>query len=165
MFSRISEFQTKKYEENLNRLEKYFTNADIKELVKYIVDYGSNQSYSTCKSEDDEIAKQIIQFIWEISKIDLSNISNPYHFELNWTSELRSFIGNYILDDFAFDFKINDGGFFTFSHAKDDGRWLQNPRILIEAAKINVLVNKKDPKEKINYDAIFSLIKKGRCNE
>jgi len=65
------------------------------------------------------------------------NIANSIHFDTSWANKLSSFIGNYILDDAAFDFEQEDGRPFNFKPSGDDGRWLQNPKILVEAAKAN----------------------------
>jgi hypothetical protein len=121
--------------------------SDIKEFVSYIVEYSDRMAYSNNDSPTTRIGRELIQFIWQITNIDLSSMANKYHFSPSWASELNSFIANYFLDDSAFDFTQEYGGVFKFKYAGDDGRWLQNPLILIEAAKANRLYyDALDPK-------------------
>lgn len=109
----------------------------VAEMVRYIIAYSDQMAY--CGGDEDaKIGRQIIQHIWEICGIDLSSMGNEFHFSPDWARELNYFIGNYVYDDAAFDFDISDhGGTIDFKGADYKGRWLQNPMIIVEAAKAN----------------------------
>ena len=109
----------------------------VAEMVRYILAYSDQMAY--CGGDDDaRIGRQIIQHIWEINGTDLSSLGNSIHFDPSWAHTLNSFIGNFVYDDAAFDFEINDSnGTIKFKYAGDDGRWFQNPMIIVEAAKAN----------------------------
>lgn len=109
----------------------------VKEMVRYILAFSDEMAYATQGSVESRIGRDIIQIIWEISKIDLSNMGNSYHFSPSWASRLNSFISNYIYDDSAFDVVQNDfNGVFQFKPAGDEG-WYQDPMIIVEAAIAN----------------------------
>jgi hypothetical protein len=147
---------------------------DIKEFVRYIIAYSDEMAYSTDGSVDSDIGRELIQFIWQITKIDLSSMANSYHFNPSWAAELNSFIGNYFLDDSAFDFTQKNRGVFEFVYAGDGIRWLQDPKILIEAAKANrafydhmderkmgreqMQKNFRDPNVKVDDSKVFELL-------
>lgn len=118
---------------------------NIAEMVRYIVAYSDEMAYCDDGSDDAKIGREIIHYIWQISKYDLSNIANSYHFSSAWAYDLNHFIGNWILDDFAFDFKQGFQGQYEFFTATDDSRWFQDPRFLIEAAKATIDWQNKDP--------------------
>ena len=110
----------------------------VAELVKYIIAYSDEMAYSSNDaSEDAELGRAICQHLWEISGMDFSNMANRFHFDPGWVRELNSFIGNYIYDDAAFDFEVERNGTVHFKPAGNDGRWLQNPLIIVEAARAN----------------------------
>jgi len=116
----------------------------VAEMVRYIVAYSDQMAYSRPGDEDAQIGRGIIQHIWEICGIDLSNMANSSHFSPNWASNLNFFIGNFIYDDSGFDFEVSDfNGTVNFKAAGDAGRWLQRPEIIIEAAKANRAYYKK----------------------
>lgn len=109
----------------------------VAEMVRYILAYSDQMAYCG-GNEDARIGRQIIQHIWEICKIDLSNMGNEFHFSPSWASNLNFFIGNYVYDDSGFDFEVSDfNGTIDFKGADDSGRWLQNPAVIVEAAKAN----------------------------
>ena len=109
-------------------------------MVGYIIAYSDQMAY--CGGDRDaRIGRQIIQHIWEISKVELSSIANEYHFNPGWAQDLCGFIGTYFIDDSAFDLVIEPNRVkFMAAKYDDDGqhRWFQNPRIITEAAKASV---------------------------
>jgi hypothetical protein len=115
----------------------------VAEMVRYILAYSDQMAY--CGGDEDaKIGRQIIQHIWEICKIDLSNMGNSIHFSPSWASNLNFFIGNYVYDDSGFDFEVSDfNGTIDFKPAGDSGRWMQNPMVIVEAAKANCAYYKK----------------------
>lgn len=149
MFETITKKSHEYLDAQIQDLEKKCNDyPDIKEFVRYIIAYSDEMAYGSEGSLDSDIGDELIQFIWQITKVDLSNIANSYHFSPSWAAELNSFIGNYFLDDAAFDFTQNRRGVFEFSYAGDEGRWLQNPRVLIESAKANrAYYDLKDPRK------------------
>jgi hypothetical protein len=103
-------------------------------MMRYILAYSDQMAY--CGGDSDaKIGREIIQMIWQISGMDFSNMGNSYHYNPGWVSEMNSFIGNYIYDDSGFDFEFDRT--FEFKPAGDNGRWLQNPLVIVEAAKAN----------------------------
>lgn len=112
-------------------------NPGIAEMVRYILAYSDQMAY--CGGDEDaKVGRQIIQHIWEICGIDLSNMGNSYHFSSDWAQQLNFFIGNYVYDDSGFDFDVSEfNGTIDFKGADYSGRWLQNPMVIVEAAKAN----------------------------
>ena len=138
MFEKITEVSHQFLQSQIDELR---TTCDkdprVAEMVRYIIAYSDQMAYSN-GDEDAEIGRQIIQHIWEINGGDLSNIGNKYHFNPSWAYELNSFIGNFVYDDSGFDFEVTDfNGTIEFKYAGDDDRWLQNPSVIVEAAKAN----------------------------
>ncbi len=87
------------------------------------------------------MGRELIGFIWQISRVDLSSMANSAHFDLDWSSKLLNFIGNYFLEDSAFSLVPSPRGANAFEFESSDGegeKWLQNPLILIEAAIANI---------------------------
>ena len=112
--------------------------AGVAEMVRYILAFSDEMSYSRRGSEEAQIGRQIIQHIWQICGIDLGSMGNSVHFNPSWASDLNFFIGNYVYDDAAFDFEIDDfNGTVQFKGSGDTGRFLQNPMIIVEAARAN----------------------------
>jgi hypothetical protein len=109
----------------------------VAEMVRYILAYSDQMAY--CGGDEDaRIGRQIIQHIWQISGIDLSNMGNSSHFSPDWARQLNHFIGNWVYDDSGFDFEVCDfNGTIDFKSADYSGRWLQNPMVIVEAAKAN----------------------------
>ena len=140
MFNVVTEKSHKYLQDHIDELaatcEK---DLSVKEMVRYILAYSDEMAYGSRGSADADIGREIIGIIWSINGLDLSNMANSYHFSPGWADKLNGFIGNYINDDSAFDFEQkNFTGVFEFKSANDtDGRWLQNPMIIIEAAKAN----------------------------
>jgi hypothetical protein len=120
----------------------------VAEMVRYIVAYSDQMAY--CSGDNDaRIGRQIIQHIWEISKLDLSNMGNQYHFSHMWATELNDFINSYVHNGQAFDFDVdnfyNTVKFKPADPLDDTGRWLHDPMIIVEAAKANrAFYNKLD---------------------
>lgn len=138
MFSDVREKSQQYLNRQIDELEKSCNDdADVAEMVRYILAYSDQMAY--CGGDEDaKIGREIIQFIWQISGMDLSSMGNSFHFDPSWANTLNSFIGNYIYDDSGFDFAQSEfNGTFEFKSAGDTGRWLQNPLVLVEAAKAN----------------------------
>lgn len=109
----------------------------VARMVYYILAH-MHELDSTESNYDAHIGREIIQFIWQITGMDLSGISNPYHFDTDWAATLNHFIGNYIYDDSAFYFIQNQRtGVFSFKSSTDDDPWHQNADLLVEAAIAN----------------------------
>lgn len=138
MFDTVREKSHKYLDQQLDELQKYCTNdLGVAEMVKYIVAYSDQMAYCG-GNEDAKIGREIIQFLWQINGMDLSDMGNSIHFDPSWARKLNSFIGNFIFDDSGFDFEQAEfNGAFEFKSADDNGRWLQNPWVLVEAAKAN----------------------------
>lgn len=135
MFELINEKTRKTFEAHQNRLKEFCVqDANISELVGYVIAYSDQESYSGGGDENSLIGSHICSFIWQISGVDIGNISNPSNFDVNWARDLASFIGNYILYDSCFDFEVDEyDNVIRFQESYT--RNLQDPRILIEAAK------------------------------
>ena len=110
---------------------------ELKEFVELIVAYGAERAYASPGSTEAQLGRDLIQFIWQINGMDLSNMANSVHFDASWAYKLDNFIGNYIFDDSAFDVVQESDRTFSFKSSGDNDRWLQDPRILVEAARAN----------------------------
>lgn len=140
----------------------------IAELVKYLVAYSDEMAYSSndC-SYEAQIGRDVCQILWQISGMDFTNIANNYHFSPGWVSKLNNFIGNYFYDDSAFDFEQSAyNGTFEFKASGDDDRFLQDPMIIVEAAKANREYYKRADqdvfsrlREKVNPTKVLELVK------
>ena len=140
MFDTITKKSHDYLQTQLDELKGYCDqDPSVAELVKYLIAYSDEMAYSSNDASPDAVlGRDLCQILWEISGTSLGNIGNQFHFNPGWVRELNSFIGNYFYDDAAFDFDINErSGIIRFKAASDTGRWLQNPLILIEAAKAN----------------------------
>jgi len=138
MFEKITEKSQSYLQAQIDELKQACDkDPAIAEMVRYILAYSDQMAY--CGGDEDaRIGRQIIQHIWEITKIDLSNMGNEFHFSPSWASNLNFFIGNYVYDDSGFDFTVDSfNGTIDFMHGNDSGRWLQNPAVIVEAAKAN----------------------------
>jgi hypothetical protein len=138
MFEKITEKSQNYLQAQIDELKKSCDkDPGVAEMVRYILAYSDQMAY--CGGDEDaRIGRQIIQHIWEITKIDLSNMGNEFHFSPSWASNLNFFIGNYVYDDSGFDFIVDSfNGTIDFMHGNDSGRWLQNPMVIVEAAKAN----------------------------
>jgi hypothetical protein len=168
MFDAINKKSHDYLQQQLDEL-KNTCDADpaVAEMVRYIIAYSDEMAYSSSGSEDAQIGRQIIQHIWQICGMVFSNIANQFHFNPGWASDLNSFIGNFVYDDAAFDFDIDEDFYDTikFKPARDDGRWLQNPTVIVEAAKANRAFYEKknaDPRgyrEKADISRVLELVK------
>lgn len=138
MFDKITKTSQDYLQKQIDELKSYCDkDPDVAEMVRYIIAYSDQMAY--CGGDEDaKIGRQIIQHIWEIDGMGLSSLGNSFHFDPSWASNLNNFIGNYVYDDSAFDFTIDErSGTIDFKGANYEGRWLQNPRIIVEAAKAN----------------------------
>ena len=140
----------------------------VADFVKYMIVYSDEMAYaSNDASEDARIGREIIQMIWQISGMDFSNMANSYHFSPGWVSKLNNFIGNYFYDDSGFDFEQSEvWGTFKFKPAgcSANERWLQNPRVIVEAAKANrayckLYDDNPRTRAKVNNKAVMELVK------
>jgi hypothetical protein len=109
----------------------------VAEMMRYILAYSDQMAY--CGGDEDaRIGRQIITHIWEISGMDFSNMGNNCHFSPGWVANMNNFIGNYVYDDSGFDFEVSEfNGTIDFKPADYSGRWLQNPLVIVEAARAN----------------------------
>jgi len=120
--------------------------ARVSELVSIVL-LHRDRWYEEDGTDDeainlDRLGGILTGFIWEIMELDVKpvefnkTLGLTNNGSLNWVSELNFFIGNFLYDDSAFDFKQNDRtGQFEFKTSTDRDRFLQNPMILVEAAK------------------------------
>lgn len=140
MFEIITEKSYKHLQADIDMLKEYCEKDEsVKEMVSYILKYNDESSIRTHASVDALIGHELTIFIWQITRFDLSALTNQYHFPVNWAGNLNSFIGNFVYDDSAFTFTRSYNGTFVFDATTDDAElWLQNPKILVEAAKVNV---------------------------
>jgi hypothetical protein len=138
MFDKITKYSLAELQRQIDSLEELCDNDPaVAELMKYILAY-SEQELAGEQSFDSKVGGEIVQQIYHISNYYvLSGLGNPYGFCLDWPYLLNHFIGNYFYDDSAFAFDQNKRGVFTFRSATDDDRFLQNPLIIVEAAKAN----------------------------
>lgn len=139
MFDIITEKSHKHLQDQIDQLKAYCDKDEsVAELIRYILVYANEQSVYTDRSLDARIGSQISMFIYEIAHIDLASLTNSFHFPVDWAANLNSFIGNFIYDDAAFTFTRSYNRTFRFdAHINDTDMWLQDPKILIEAAKVN----------------------------
>lgn len=139
MFDTIREKSHTYLDAQINELRAYcHADPGVSEMVRYILAYSDQMAYAKPGDEDAQIGRQVIQHIWEICGIDLTNVANSVHFSPSWASTLNYFIGNFIYDDSGFDFVVSEfNGTVEFKAAGDAGRWLQRPEIIVEAAKAN----------------------------
>lgn len=154
MFETVTKRSQEFLQKQIDELEMSCAkDAGVAEMVRYILAYSDQMAY--CGGDADaKIGREIIQFIWQINGTDLSSMGNSIHFDPSWARKLNSFIGNYIYDDSGFDFEQAEfNGTFEFKSGSDNGRWLQNPLVLVEAAKAN-----REYYEAVDNDS-FSLLR------
>lgn len=139
MFDIITERTHRSVDAQIGQLKIYCNNDPaVAEFMRYLIAYSNEMGCALAGSIDARIGKELTTFIWQISNVSLNGIGNSIHFMTNWAAELHSFIGNYFYDDAAFDFYQDVNGAFSFKASLGDyDRWLQNPLILVEAAKVN----------------------------
>ncbi len=167
MFDAVAKKSHEYLQKQIDELEMSCAkDAGVAEMVRYIIAYSDQMAY--CGGDADaKIGREIIQFIWQISSTDLSDMGNSIHFNPSWARKLNSFIGNYIYDDSAFDFEQSEfNGVFEFKAAGDTDRWLQNPMVLVEAAKANRAYYERADRdsfrllrEKVNGKRVLELVK------
>lgn len=156
MFDTIQEKSHKYLDAQIDELKQSCDkDPGVAEMVRLIIAYSDQMAYARPGDEDAQLGRQIIQHIWQISGIDLSNVANSVHFSPSWASNLNYFIGNYVYDDSGFDFEVSDfNGTIDFKAAGDSGRWLQNPMVIVEAAKAN-----RAYYEKMDQSDVFTRIR------
>jgi hypothetical protein len=176
MFDTITKKSHDYLQIQLDELTRY-CNRDpaVAELVKHIIAYSDEMAYSSRDASANAVlGRDICQILWEISGTDLGNIGNQFHFNPGWVNDLNGFISNYFYDDAAFDFDIDEhSGIMRFKPAGDTGRWLQNPLILIEAAKANrIYYDNKDRSTletrrsvpRVDVSRVIEIVTKGFLN-
>lgn len=168
MFDTITKKSHDYLQKQLDELKVYCDkDPAVADFVKYMIVYSDEMAYATPGSEDARIGREIIQMIWQISGMDFSGMANSIHFSPGWVSKLNNFIGNYFYDDSGFDFKQSEwGGTFEFRPAGcgDSDRWLQNPTVIVEAARANRAYYKladDNPRTRAKVDsrAVMKLVK------
>jgi len=136
-FDKLTELTLTKVQAQIDDLKMQVEkHPELKEFVELIVAYGAEKAYCG-GSVEAQLGRDLIQFIWQINGMDLSNMGNSVHFDSGWARKLDNFIGNYIFDDAAFDVVQESDRTFSFKSSGDNDRWLQDPRILVEAARAN----------------------------
>lgn len=145
MFDEIERQSHAKLQEQIDKLkEECERNADVAEMVRLIIQGHFEYSDYHHRSNDAKVGDAIGMFLYCISGISVCNSGN---LNVSWASELTYFIGNFVYDDSYFDFTTHERtNVFTFKPSDDTGRYLQDPRIIIEAARANV-----EYYNKINY--------------
>lgn len=138
MFDKITKISQDYLQKQIDELKQTCEkDPAVAEMVGYIIAYGEQMAYCS-GDEDAKIGRQIIQHMWQINGTDLSSMGNSIHFDPGWAATLNNFIGNYVYDDSAFDFTIDElDGTMDFKYADDNSRWLKNPKIIVEAARAN----------------------------
>jgi hypothetical protein len=176
MFDTITKKSHDYLQTQLDELKGYCDrDPAVAELVKYLIAYSDEMAYSRNDASPDAVlGRDVCRIIWEISGTDLGNIGNQFHFNPGWVNDLNGFISNYFYDDAAFDFDIDErSGIIGFKPAGDTGRWLQNPLILIEAAKANrIYYNNKDRSTletrrsvpRVDVSRVIEIVTKGLLN-
>jgi len=121
-------------DQSIKRLQDYCEQyPDVKEFVELILD------------EHNPIGRQLCTFVWQISGQSIS--FNDYH-STDTLYQLRSFIGNFFMDDSYFNVRVvpyypnlTEYG----AYASGDSAGTQDPKVLINAARHNIaLYNKVD---------------------
>lgn len=113
-------------------------NEYISEFVHTLI-YGLLSEF---ECDEYEIAKEIAFLIYDISDIYLDySFKYTSYYPYNWLYELNSFIKFYFLGNLSFSVKKDD--VFGIWKAKEDCfKRTQNPLILINAAKDNVIIKR-----------------------
>lgn len=135
MFDKITMSLHEKLEEEINKVKQRCNeDPDICEMVRYLIACEDERDKYNHASIDARIGGALHTFMWEIW-----GVMGSGNMETSWASDLNSFIGNVICDDDSFDFDMEKpDGVFRFRRSGENDRCLQDPRILIEAARANV---------------------------
>lgn len=169
MFDEITKQSHAKLQEQIDKLKwECERNPDVAEMVRYLI-AGYHGCWEHTKNYDAGVGSQIEMILWSICGVGIHNSSN---LDISWAGSLNSFIGNFIYDDAAFDFEVDKRtGFFTFKASDNSGRWLQDPRIIIEAARANTeyyretnygigdFLSRIRAKHKVDASKVFALLK------
>ena len=87
---------------------------------------------------DMNVARCLSDFLYQLYGLSIYNgITNKYHFNISWASDLNSFIGNYFLDDSYFLMSADDCYGCWQAKGSDEVGSSQNPLVLIAAAEDN----------------------------
>ncbi|MCK9597335.1 hypothetical protein M0R19_09195 [Candidatus Pacearchaeota archaeon] len=121
-----------------NLIEYANGNPDILEFTRLIL-LENNYNHT----EDEKISEQLQSLCYDLG-YNLQR--NSYH-NCSILKDLKSFIGNYFLDDSAF--RVEKNEFDGNVAIDDDIDGKQNPKILIDAAIENVKINEDFEKKLI----------------
>lgn len=172
MFDEIERQSHAKLQEQIDKLkEDCERNPDVAEMVRYLI-AGYHGCWEHTKNYDAGVGSQIEMMLWSICGVSIHNSSNLY---ISWAGNLNFFIGNFVYDDSVFDFDVDEhNGLFTFKASNDSGRWLQDPRIIVEAAKANTEYYRKSDygilsciraKHKVDPSKVYALLKEEQQEE
>ncbi|RYF04034.1 MAG: hypothetical protein EOO40_11595 [Deltaproteobacteria bacterium] len=100
----------------------------VREFVETVLDFTR-----TPPGEASSVGFFLRTLLWEIAKVDISD--NPFH-GVATLYELRSFIGNYFMDDSYF-VLYEEGKLMRAKSSQDDEHDTQDPRALLAAAQHN----------------------------
>ena len=69
--------QTETFNKNMEELDRYCKDyAHVECFVNYILTYGNADCYCSQRTFEERMGRELIQFIWQISEVDLSNMSD-----------------------------------------------------------------------------------------
>lgn len=129
MFEQLIELQNKKFQSNIEKLNYYCEKyPDIKTFIELVL--ADRRSY---KKLEDYVATQLIMFMYDLG-YTIDNYHSEINFDLQWSSTLISFIGNYFLDDAYFNLKQENGRWRVYA---DFDTGIQDPMALVNAAREN----------------------------
>lgn len=123
---------------DLDFLEKRCSDPAIREFIYYITFPMLNPDEH--EEYDFLVGMQLATMIGPLARYDFYNATtNNFHFQCDWAYQLNQFIGNYFLDDAGFTC-LQTGTYKTWEIDPSLGNdeFLQDPRILIAAARDNV---------------------------
>ena len=77
MFDTITKKSHEYLDEQIQRLEETCNQyPDIKEFVGYIIEYSDRMAYCNNETPNTDIGRELIRFIWQISRANLSDTIN-----------------------------------------------------------------------------------------
>lgn len=126
MFEQQIELQNKSFQSNLKTLSRYCEKyPDIKTFVELI--------FTKDSTVEGYAAHQLKMFMYELG-YTLNNTDSEFNFDLEWSSTLVQFIGNYFLDDASFNLKKENSVWKVYA---DFDCGIQDPIALVNAARDN----------------------------